>query len=129
VSSSPETTLQRLQRWFASNCDQEWEHDFGVKIETLDNPGWLVQIDLIGTPLCEANFEPVEVGDHDGLKPARQVGCWMACRIHERSPYVTHQRQGPVWIGTCSTDWLEHMLTIFLDWAEANTPPNPNSMP
>src|SRR5262245_45197449 len=38
--------LERLQRWYDSRCDGRWEHDYGIEIETCDNPGWLVRIDL-----------------------------------------------------------------------------------
>jgi hypothetical protein len=41
--------LQALQEWYSSNCNGDWEHSFGVKVETLDNPGWLVTIDLAET--------------------------------------------------------------------------------
>lgn len=43
--------LARLQEWYSSQCDEDWEHSYGVKIDTLDNPGWIVTIDLIGTEL------------------------------------------------------------------------------
>ena len=39
-------TLRRLQRWYKSQCDGDWEHSFGIKIQTLDNPGWTITIDL-----------------------------------------------------------------------------------
>jgi hypothetical protein len=35
-----------LQAWYAAQCDGDWEHDCGVNIATLDNPGWSVEIDL-----------------------------------------------------------------------------------
>ena len=38
--------LVLLQEWFAAQCDGDWEHGAGVRIESLDNPGWLVTIDL-----------------------------------------------------------------------------------
>jgi hypothetical protein len=47
--STPESVLARLQAWYRSQCDGDWEHSYGVKIETLDNPGWLVTIDLADT--------------------------------------------------------------------------------
>lgn len=31
--------LYRLQQWYHSMCDGDWEHCYGVKIETSDNPG------------------------------------------------------------------------------------------
>ena len=49
-----------LQRWFAAQCDGQWEHGFGITIETLDNPGWSVRICVEGTRLEFAQFEPVK---------------------------------------------------------------------
>lgn len=43
--------FEALQHWYFSQCDEDWEHQYGVKIETLDNPGWLVTIDLENTDL------------------------------------------------------------------------------
>ncbi len=48
--------IQALQNWYASNCDGDWEHSFGIRIETLDNPGWLVTIDLEDTRLEQASL-------------------------------------------------------------------------
>ncbi|MEV8403368.1 Imm53 family immunity protein [Streptomyces niveus] len=38
--------LDWLRNWYAQQCDGEWEHERGVRIATLDNPGWTVSIDL-----------------------------------------------------------------------------------
>jgi hypothetical protein len=27
-----------LEQWYQQQCDDEWEHHYGVTIETLDNP-------------------------------------------------------------------------------------------
>jgi Immunity protein 53 len=40
-----------LQNWYSSHCDGDWEHDWGASITTLDNPGWFVRINLVGTRL------------------------------------------------------------------------------
>ncbi|MFT5930929.1 MAG: hypothetical protein ACI93G_000001, partial [Hyphomonas sp.] len=40
-----------MPRWYQSQCDGDWEHSFGLKIESLDNPGWSVHVDLEGTSL------------------------------------------------------------------------------
>lgn len=42
--------MLRLQQWYQNECNGDWEHSFGIAIETLDNPGWLVSIDLEETP-------------------------------------------------------------------------------
>lgn len=47
-----------LQQWYAAECNGDWEHSYGIVIETLDNPGWSVEIDLEETPLaCRARPE------------------------------------------------------------------------
>jgi hypothetical protein len=38
-----------LENWYLNMCDGDWEHDYGITIKTLDNPGWDLTIDLINT--------------------------------------------------------------------------------
>jgi hypothetical protein len=45
--------ISSLQQWFARQCNGDWEHQFGIRIDTLDNPGWIVDIDLVETELEE----------------------------------------------------------------------------
>jgi hypothetical protein len=35
-----------LQAWYVKHCDGDWEHQNGISISTVDNPGWQVKIDL-----------------------------------------------------------------------------------
>ena len=39
-----DSPLDFMMRWFASHCDGDWEHDLGIRIETLDNPGWAMDV-------------------------------------------------------------------------------------
>jgi len=41
--------LSLLEKWYSAQCDGDWEHQYGVSIGTLDNPGWTLEIDLRGT--------------------------------------------------------------------------------
>ena len=68
--------LSWLQQWYSEQCDGEWEHGFGVTIETIDNPGWSVKISVEGTELASAQFEPV--------KTAVSETDWIQCRVAER---------------------------------------------
>jgi hypothetical protein len=43
--------LDDLQRWYVAQCNGDWEHTYGVTIESLDNPGWRLTVDLVGTDL------------------------------------------------------------------------------
>ena len=40
-----------IEQWYRGHCDGDWEHQYGVEIGTVDNPGWYVKIDLMGTSL------------------------------------------------------------------------------
>ncbi|MBM0256348.1 Imm53 family immunity protein [Micromonospora sp. 4G55] len=41
--------LTFLQSWFKRNCDEDWEHEYGIRVESTDNPGWSVEVDLVDT--------------------------------------------------------------------------------
>lgn len=41
--------IQWLTNWFLGNCDGDWEHSNIVTIQTIDNPGWMVRIDISET--------------------------------------------------------------------------------
>lgn len=49
--------LQWLQQWYKQQCDGDWEHSCGIKIESLDNPGWQIKINLEDTALEGYNIE------------------------------------------------------------------------
>lgn len=97
---SDATTVSVLQDWYASQCDGDWEHRFGVRIETLDNPGWRVKIDLAGTPLENKLFAEVSVLDPDNDPE------WIHCRI---AYGAFHGAGGP--------GKLDEILRQFLAWA------------
>ena len=65
-----QSLLAWLQGWYMSNCDGYWEHGYGVSIETLDNPGWAVRLELTDTVLEARPFERFEHnrGEHDWLQ-------------------------------------------------------------
>jgi hypothetical protein len=62
-------TLTWLQAWYAAQCDGDWEHGYGLLIETLDNPGWFLRVDLAGTALSGRIFDRREIhrSEHDWL--------------------------------------------------------------
>ena len=92
-------TLRRLQDWYLAQCDGDWEHQSGVKIDTLDNPGWRISIDLEGTPLENAEFKELS-----NLAPESK---WIQCKVENRR-----------FEGHCGPELLEDMLMIFLQWVD-----------
>ena len=38
--------IQWLQDWAKSQIDGDWEHELGISISMLDNPGWILSADV-----------------------------------------------------------------------------------
>lgn len=93
--------IRWLQDWFTSWCDGDWEHTYGVEVETLDNPGWRVTIDLIGTDLENRYFPVVEQEISEDN--------WFYCRVRDNA---FEGAGGPI--------NLEQILQTFRAWAESN---------
>ena len=100
--------LPRLQCWYAAQCNGDWEHEFGVNITTLDNPGWLVKINLAGTPLDGKTFDPIREPIGDRFQKSED---WLDCRVEEG-----------LWRGAGDKTKLARILEEFLSWAEATAP-------
>jgi hypothetical protein len=60
-------TIQWLENWYQSQCDGDWEHQYGIKISTLDNPGWDLKVDIYNTDLegLEIEYHLVEKDEND----------------------------------------------------------------
>jgi len=67
-------TLAWLMNWYASNCDGEWEHGYGVTISTIDNPGWSLLVELDGTDMDGVAFATVE---HNLVDEQNWWRCWV----------------------------------------------------
>lgn len=57
--------LTWLMEWYADQCNDDWEHSYGIKIDTLDNPGWSVTIDLEGTNFNQINDRAWQLVEHN----------------------------------------------------------------
>ncbi|NGX42844.1 MAG: hypothetical protein K940chlam7_01132 [Chlamydiae bacterium] len=53
--------LDWLMQWFKSQCDGDWEHEYGITLGTLDNPGWRLSISLGQTPLDKQVFDDISI--------------------------------------------------------------------
>jgi hypothetical protein len=97
--------LAELSDWHSRHCDGEREHWYGITIQTTDNPGWWVKVDLTGTPLAARRFERVtEAVDTNGYPSAAR---WLNCQV-----------TGHVWHGAGDALRLEEIVSRFLRWAK-----------
>lgn len=68
--------LERIQQWYASQCNGDWEHQHGIHIESLDNPGWTVSVDLDETSLESITIDPYK---HDNGQDD-----WIVCEVRDK---------------------------------------------
>ena len=96
------SSLQRLIAWYLRHCNGDWEHSFGFAIDTLDNPGVSIKIDLQETELAHVPFLELK-DDYDSPDH------WFICR-----------RTDTMFEAFGAATRLEDMLRIFADWADAH---------
>lgn len=62
--------IKGIEDWFSARCDDDWEHSYGLSIETIDNPGWQVEIDLLDTVWenIDRPFARVERSEFDWIQ-------------------------------------------------------------
>jgi len=73
-----------LQSWYVAQCNGDWEHRHGIRLETMDNPGWLLTIDLVGTPLEGKPFQTIRQGvPCNDLAQWQACGSWRVCEVAE----------------------------------------------
>ena len=98
---SPKASLEAMQEWYDANCDGEWEHEFGIRIENVDNPGWTVSIPIAETTLEGRPFDRVQW--------KRSRNDWLICRVEELT-----------FVGDGGSKNLTDILGTFLEWAQGS---------
>jgi hypothetical protein len=68
--------LTRLSKWYHAQCNGEWEHGAGISIDTLDNPGWIVKINLRETNSEFKAFSEIIANNGDSD--------WLRCSVKDR---------------------------------------------
>ncbi len=87
-------------------CNGDWEHTYGIHLETLDNPGWHIRIELTDTELQERPFQTIQYGIGPASEP--DAADWLICR-----------KEGLEFHGYGGPDKLDVLFGHFLDWAES----------
>jgi hypothetical protein len=94
------TGLERLEKWYSSHCNGDWEHQHGVDIGTLDNPGWRITIDLRGTKSENKAL--------DRVKLERTTNDWLQYWVEDRK-----------FNAACGPENLSEAIGVFCDWFDA----------
>lgn len=105
-------SIEWLQQFYFERCNNQWEHRYGVSIETLDNPGWLVTIDLRGTPMQGLALRELgEVGtiNHSGANGPHD---WLNCKFEDQQV-----------VGAGGPLSLFLICDVFRNWVDQNSRP------
>ena len=91
--------LYWLQKWYSTMCDGVWEHQNGISISTLDNPGWEVSIEI--------KKEIYGLFSTDTIAIENNRDDWFTCEVKDS-----------VFIGRGGPKNLFTMLSLFRDIIE-----------
>jgi len=94
------SVLKTLEDWFVRNCNGHWERYYGISIDTLDTPGWVVDVPLFDTGLEFKQFDTVNI--------IRSDSNWVNCTVAKG---VFRGKGGP--------KNLEEILEVFCSWANS----------
>ena len=92
-------SLLELENWYLNNCNGDWEHRCGIHVNTLDNPGWELIIDLEDTEIEDVIFTEIDMQKNEND--------WMQCEVKNKQ---FHGYGGP-------TNLIE-IINCFLNWAK-----------
>lgn len=93
--------LEWLQAWYSNQVNDHWEHQYGIVIETLDNPGWHLSIDLEMTKLESKNFSQIRIENNEQD--------WLTCKV-EKGKFE----------GFCGPKNLRRIIEVFQGWVEGS---------
>ncbi|GAA4379862.1 immunity 53 family protein [Hymenobacter koreensis] len=96
-------TLTWLQTWYLARCDGEWEFREGIKLLSVSNPGWSVEISVSDTPLEEVQIP--------FTKFYRSENDWYGYLLEDG-----------LFVGSGDPTKLEHILRVFRNLIENGVP-------
>ncbi len=99
VQIKEESTFFWLQNWYQSQCNGNWEHEYGITIETTDQPGWHIKINLSETEVEDVPFETI-------MKNESKLE-WYYCFLKEKK-----------FEALCGPIALNKVLEVFRLWIE-----------
>lgn len=112
--------VKEIQEWFKTQCDGEWEHEHGLTIRSLDNPGWVVQISLENTKLESKPFEIVNqnVSSEFVDQAMGKVKTPFQCASPLSEDWILCFVQNKTFEGAGGAESLGRILEAFVRWAK-----------
>ena len=101
------SNLEWLQQFYLSLCNGDWEHQYGCKVDNIDNPGWQFKFDLADTVYADIPGPDVSAGeDINGDGPS-----WLFLK-----------KEGSKIDGACGPLKLDDLIGEFRKWVDKVEP-------
>jgi hypothetical protein len=94
-------SLSSLEQWYSDRCNGQWEQSFGIRIDSLDNPGWLAHIALRDTRKQDSELDKVRI-DRDRWN-------WIHYWVENHEFHIA-----------CGPTNLSEAMDIFVRWFESD---------
>jgi hypothetical protein len=101
LTHKKENIIIWLQNWYKQQCNDEWEHSYGISIDNIDNPGWKIEIDLKDTLVQNRTLEYKLVDNSEND--------WYSYKVTDNK-----------YVANGDPDKLEFLLHIFREFVEGN---------
>ena len=101
------SAIQELQSWYLSQCNEDWEHTYGIEIGTLDNPGWSLAVDLTDTDIDGKTYAGFSYGVGENAESSGDE--WLITKTEKNR-----------FIGYGGPEKLEELIQLFLAWAKSH---------
>jgi hypothetical protein len=103
--------LAWLMCWYASNCDGDWEHCYGISIKLVPPSIWEIQINIEETNLEDKPFTTIDTKNSDKD--------WIYCFVEQTNLfYSPTEIINQKFHGSGDLTKLEMILNIFRNWAQ-----------
>lgn len=101
------SSISDLETWYLSQCNEDWEHTYGIEIGTLDNPGWSLKVDLTDTDVEFKEYTEYSYGIGNDSETSGDN--WLITKL-----------EGGKFVGYGGPQKLEELINTFLAWAQGN---------
>lgn len=111
-SADSRVDLAPLIEWYNRQCDGYWENRHGINLATLDNPGWILKVDLIDTDLQGRTMPELREGLYlESDHPDPDSPTWIHCSIRENQ-----------FVAASDPSQLARLFALFEAFRAAQTP-------
>ncbi len=113
MASRLEYSVTNLINYYKKRCNGKWEHYHGIKIETIDNPGWMISVSVENAQECRLTF--LFKKHHSKYKASENARSYSYPLLYKRcyqSKWIEVIMRDNKVVGACDENSLVRLLCI-----------------